>query len=110
MMQAVWGESWWRQRKRLLQDKLEARQKQEEDERMAESRRLEEMRWQRIRRKMGTCKYHCWPCGRAKYDKMFPVSEVHVLTPEEQEAERQRQVRIEHVTGRVIEDEPMRHV
>lgn len=94
MIQAVWGEKWWKRRKRRLQDKLEARRRHEEEDRMADSRRVEAMRQRRIKRKMGACKYHCWPCGRAAYDKMFPRAEVHVVDPEEEEAEKLRQVSV----------------
>lgn len=50
------------------------------------------MRQRRIKRKMGACKYHCWPCGRAPHEKMFPRAEVHIVDLEEEEAERLRQV------------------
>lgn len=92
MMQAVWGEKWWLRKKRKLQDRLEARRHQEKKDRMAEATRLDAMRQRRIKRKMGACKYHCWPCGLAKYEKMFPRVEVPVIDPEEVEAERLRQV------------------
>lgn len=91
-MQAVWGERWWRRKKHQLQNILEVRRKREEDDRMAESWRLEAMRQRRIKRKMGACKYHCWPCAREAYDEMFPRPNVHVVDPEQEKAERLRQV------------------
>lgn len=95
MIQSVWGEKWWLRKKRYLQDNLEARRLHEEQDKMADARRLEAMRQRRIKRKMGACKYHCWPCGRTAYDKMFTIAEVHVVDPEQEEAERLRQVRTE---------------
>ncbi|CAN0351765.1 unnamed protein product, partial [Laminaria digitata] len=90
MMQAVWGEAWWRRRKRKIQDDLEDKRRREHEERMADSTRLEAMRQRRIKRKMGACAYHCWPCGRAEYDKMFPKSTIPVIDPALEEAERLR--------------------
>lgn len=92
MMQAVWGEKWWGRKKRKLQDNLEERRRNEEADRLADSNRLENMRQRRIKRKMGACKYYCWPCGRAEYDKMFPRANIVVADPEAEEAERQRKV------------------
>lgn len=92
MMQAVWGEKWWGRKKRKLQDNLEERRRNEEKDRLADSNRLENMRQRRIKRKMGACKYFCWPCGRAEYDKMFPRANIAVADPEAEEAERQRKV------------------
>lgn len=92
MMQAVWGESWWGRKKRKLQDDLEERRRHEEQDRLADSNRLEAMRQRRIKRKMGACKYFCWPCGRAEYDKMFPRANVVVVDPAVEEAERLRKV------------------
>lgn len=91
-MQAVWGEKWWGRKKRKLQDDLEQKRKNEEMDRLADSNRLENMRQRRIKRKMGACKYYCWPCGRAEYDKMFPRANIAVADPEAEEAERQRKV------------------
>lgn len=91
-MQAVWGEKWWGRKKRKLQDNLEEKRRHEENDRMAESNRLEAMRQRRIKRKMGAFKYFCWPCGRAEYDKMFPRANVSVVDPELEEAERLRKV------------------
>lgn len=93
MMQAVLGEKWWVKKKRKLQDNLEAKRRHEEEDRTAEAKRLEAMRQRRIKRKMGACKYHCWPCGRVAYDKMFPKADVPVVDPEWEEAERLRKVR-----------------
>lgn len=59
---------------------------------MADSNRLEAMRQRRIKRKMGACKYFCWPCGRAEYDKMFPRANVVVVDPAVEEEERLRKV------------------
>lgn len=92
MMQAVWGEKWWGRKKRKLQDNLEERRRHEENDRLADSNRLENMRQRRIKRKMGACKYHCWPCGRAEFDKMFPRANIVVVDPAAEEAERQRKV------------------
>ncbi|CAM9433424.1 unnamed protein product [Ectocarpus fasciculatus] len=90
MMQAVWGEAWWGRKKRKFQDRLELRRKHEEEDRLADANRLEAMRQRRIKRKMGACKYFCWPCGRAEYDKMFPRANVVVADPAAEEAERLR--------------------
>ncbi|CAM9405931.1 unnamed protein product [Pylaiella littoralis] len=90
MMQAVWGEAWWGRKKRKLQDNLEEKRRNEENDRLADSRRLEAMRQRRIKRKMGACKYSCWPCGRAEYDKMFPRANVTVVDPAMEEEERLR--------------------
>ncbi|CBJ33427.1 conserved unknown protein [Ectocarpus siliculosus] len=92
MMQAVWGEAWWGRKKRNFQDRLELRRKHEEEDRLADANRLEAMRQRRIKRKMGACKYFCWPCGRAEYDKMFPRANVVVADPAADEAERLRKV------------------
>eukprot|EP00752_Nemacystus_decipiens_P006883 g6184.t1 len=92
MMQAVWGEKWWGRKKRKLQDNLEERRRNEEMDRLADTNRLENMRQRRIKRKMGACKYYCWPCGRAEYDKMFPRANIVVADPEADEAERQRKI------------------
>lgn len=92
MMQAVWGEKWWLRKKRKLQDNLESKRRHEEQDRLAESNRLESMRQRRLKRKMGALKYHCWPCARAQYDKLFPRPEILVADPEAEEAERLRQV------------------
>lgn len=92
MKQAVLGEKWWIHKKRKLQDDLEARRRHEEEDRLADASRLEAMRQRRIKRKMGPCKYHCWPCGRAGYDKMFPRATVEVFDPDAAEAERLRKV------------------
>ncbi|CAM9895582.1 unnamed protein product [Scytosiphon promiscuus] len=92
MMQAVWGESWWGRKKRKLQDNLEERRKHEEEDRLADSNRMEAMRQRRIKRKMGACKYFCWPCGRAEYDKMFPRANIVVVDPAVEEAERLRKL------------------
>lgn len=92
MMQAVWGERWWGRKKRKLQDNLEEKRRNEEIDRLADSNRLENMRQRRIKRKMGACKYYCWPCGRAEYEKMFPRANIVVADPEAEEAERQRKV------------------
>lgn len=92
MTQAVWGEKWWGRKKRKLQDNLEERRRNEENDRLADTNRLENMRQRRIKRKMGACKYYCWPCGRTEYDKMFPKANIVVADPEAEEAERQRKV------------------
>ena len=92
-MQAVWGETWWRKKKRRIQNDLEDKRRREYEDRMADSTRLEAMRQRRIKRKMGACAYHCWPCGRAEYDKMFPKPQVPVIDPAMEEAERLRKVR-----------------
>lgn len=91
-MQAVWGEAWWGRKKRTFQDRLELRRKHEEEDRLADANRLEAMRQRRIKRKMGACKYFCWPCGRAEYDKMFPRANVVLADPAADEAERLRKV------------------
>lgn len=92
MIQAVWGEVWWGRKKRKLQDNLEEKRRNEEIDRLADSNRLEAMRQRRIKRKMGACKYFCWPCGRAEYDKMFPRANVIVVDPAKEEEERLRKV------------------
>lgn len=91
-MQAVLGEAWWSKKKRKLQDDLEKKRRHEEEDRMADVNRLEAMRQRRIKRKMGACKYHCWPCGRSSYDKMFPKAYDPPVDPEAEEAERLRKV------------------
>lgn len=91
-MQAVWGEAWWGRKKRKLQDNLDEKRRNEEIDRLADSNRLEAMRQRRIKRKMGACKYFCWPCGRAEYEKMFPRANVTVVDPAMEEEERLRKV------------------
>lgn len=93
MMQAVLGERWWKRKKRQLQDETDERRRNDEADRMAETKRLEAMRQMRIRRHMGTRKYYCWPYGRVTYDNMFPRAAVHDLDSKEKEAERLRKVR-----------------
>lgn len=92
MKQAVLGERWWIRKKRKLQDDLEVKRRHEEEDRLADANRLEVMRQRRIKRKMGPCKYHCWPCGRTEYDNMFPRATVEVFDPEAAKAERLRKV------------------
>ena len=98
-MQAVWGEAWWRRKKRKIQDNLEDKRRREYEDRMADATRLEAMRQRRIKRKMGACAYHCWPCGRAEYDKMFPKPQIPVIDPALEEAERLRKVGTTHNTA-----------
>ncbi|CAM9181623.1 unnamed protein product [Discosporangium mesarthrocarpum] len=90
MMQAVWGETWWRKRKRLIQSNLEVRRKQEEEDRMADIKRVERMRQRRVRRKMGVLYYYCCPCGRGPYEKMFPKDERKTEDPDDDDKWREQ--------------------
>lgn len=72
MQQAVWGEDWWADRKRAIQDTREENRKIEEEKAQAEPRRIEKMRQRRIKKKMGYFRYHLWPCGREEFEKMYP--------------------------------------
>ncbi|CAM9212227.1 unnamed protein product, partial [Phaeothamnion confervicola] len=91
MMEKVWGDTWWAERKKRLQTRKDRARELTGEERRAEEKRLEHLRQHRIRRKMGFFKYYFWPCAYDAYDQAFAKTAVGPAPEVEQlEAERRQ--------------------